>query len=98
LVGFFQFVIRPSGTPGTITIGLGMRPDLTGQGQGLAFVKAGLAFSQKRYAPTAFRLLVFTWNQRAINVYLHAGFHIVREVGGPPFQSQQRSYEMRREG
>src|SRR5215831_16970424 len=80
LVGFFQFVLRPGSPAGTITVGLGMRPDLTGQGQGLAFVKAGLAFGQQRYTPTAFRLLVLTWNQRAIKVYLRAGFRIVREV------------------
>lgn len=65
---------------GSLTIGLGLRPDLTGQGRGLALVQAGLDLARKRYAPTAFRLHVFAWNKRAIRVYERAGFVAVGET------------------
>jgi RimJ/RimL family protein N-acetyltransferase len=61
----------------TITIGLGMRPDLTGQGLGLAFVQAGMDFARKHFSPQFFRLYVLTFNERAIRVYEHAGFERV---------------------
>jgi [ribosomal protein S18]-alanine N-acetyltransferase len=66
----------------TITIGLGMRPDLTGQGKGLglAFVNAGLDFARKEFAPDYFRLFVLMFNERAIRVYEKAGFQRVRIV------------------
>ncbi|HMA32869.1 MAG TPA: GNAT family protein [Chloroflexia bacterium] len=57
-----------------LDFGLGMRPDLTGQGQGLRFVQAGLAFGQRHFAPARFRLSVATFNARAIRVYTQAGF------------------------
>jgi RimJ/RimL family protein N-acetyltransferase len=60
-----------------IAVGLGMRPELTGQGLGLAFVQAGLDFARQQFAPKAFRLYVFPWNQRAIKVYQKAGFQTV---------------------
>lgn len=74
LVGFFEF--KRDGD--TVEIGLGLRPDLTGQGIGLSFVQAGLAFARARYAPTTFRLSVATFNQRAITVYERAGFRPTR--------------------
>ena len=40
-VGFFQF--KPQGD--SVEMGLGLHPDLTGSGLGLAFVLAGLAFA-----------------------------------------------------
>lgn len=58
-----------------IVIGLALRPDLTGKGLGLGFVKAGLAFAREQFAPVMFHLYVLSFNQRAIRVYERAGFH-----------------------
>ena len=81
LAGVFSFYRQGS----TVTIGLGMRPDLTGRGCGLEFVRAGLAFGRAHYAPAAFRLTVATFNRRAIRVYERAGF-----VAGGRFIQQTR--------
>ena len=62
----------------TVTIGLGMRPDLTGKGLGLAFVQAGLQFARQEFAPEHIGLYVLAWNERAIRVYERAGFQRVR--------------------
>ena len=70
LVGLFTFTLQ--GT--VITLGLAMRPDLTGKGLGLEFVRAGMAFAKQRFFPNFFRLEVRTFNQRAIKVYERAGF------------------------
>lgn len=58
----------------TVEIGLGLRPDLTGKGIGLAFVRAGVAFAQTRFSVKRVSLRVATFNQRAIRVYERAGF------------------------
>lgn len=65
------YLLRPDGS---LTIGLGLRPDLTGQHRGLALVEAGLTFARERYQPSLFRLYVFSWNERALRVYKRAGF------------------------
>jgi ribosomal-protein-alanine N-acetyltransferase len=70
LVGFFCFDHNAN----TVEVGLGLRPDLTGQGIGRSFVKVGLAFAQKQFAPALFRLAVATFNERAIQVYRALGF------------------------
>ena len=71
LIGFFCFDQEEIGV---VTIGLGLRPDHTGQGLGQAFVEAGLDFAKERFAPTTFRLNVATFNKRAIRVYERLGF------------------------
>jgi [ribosomal protein S18]-alanine N-acetyltransferase len=83
LVGFFCF--GPGGQlpsfdypdDGSLDVGLGLRPDLTGRGLGLEFLLAGLEFGRGHFAPAGFRLAVATFNERAIEVYERAGFRRV---------------------
>jgi [ribosomal protein S18]-alanine N-acetyltransferase len=70
LVGFFTF--KQDGQ--TVEIGLGLRPDLTGKGLGLAFINAGLAFGQEHFSVGGWSLSVATFNTRAIRLYEYAGF------------------------
>ena len=83
LIGFFA-VGRAAQVPGghehgiytgenTLDIGLGLRPDLTGMGLGLSFVRACLDFALHEFKPATFRLVVATFNRRAIRVYERAG-------------------------
>jgi RimJ/RimL family protein N-acetyltransferase len=74
LVGFYYFEDKE----GTLEIGLGLRPELTGRGLGRAFFHAGLEFARTRYRPTQITLSVAAFNERAIKVYERAGF---RETG-----------------
>jgi ribosomal-protein-alanine N-acetyltransferase len=70
LIGFFCFEREKE----VVTIGLGLRPDLTGKGWGQAFLEAGLGFAREKYRPATFMLSVATFNRRAIKVYRKAGF------------------------
>ena len=70
LVGFFQFEKEAK----TVDVGLGLRPDLTGRGLGVDFVRSGLEFAMERFSPERFTLSVATFNARAIGVYERAGF------------------------
>ena len=90
LVGYFCFGIDATVPLGrrlglypedALDIGLGMRPDLTGRGLGLDFVRAGLNFAGEAYGPPAFRLTVTFTNERAIKVYERAGFEALKRFG-----------------
>jgi [ribosomal protein S18]-alanine N-acetyltransferase len=70
LVGYFS--LKPK--EDAVEIGLGLHPDLTGQGLGAAFLAAGLDFARGRFSPERFTLAVATFNERAIKVYERAGF------------------------
>jgi RimJ/RimL family protein N-acetyltransferase len=72
LVGFYYFEAKPGET-----LGLGLRPDLTGRGLGPAFFRAGLEFGRERFAPRLVVLNVAAFNERAIKVYERAGFRAV---------------------
>jgi ribosomal-protein-alanine N-acetyltransferase len=76
LVGMFQFMRRGA----AVEIGLALRPDLTGQGLGLDFVRAGLAYGAQRFKPVIFRLDVVSFNERARRVYERAGFRAARTL------------------
>lgn len=71
LAGFFTF---EQAETGVVDVGLGMRPDRTGLGQGERFVHDGLAFARRRFAPRQFTLAVAAFNERAITVYRRVGF------------------------
>lgn len=58
----------------TLTIGLGMRPDLTGQGEGQRFVEHGLDVIAAAERPSRLRLEVSDVNIRARKVYERVGF------------------------
>jgi len=70
LIGFFSFEKENE----VVVIGLGLRPDCTGEGLGQAFVEAGLEYAKLEFTPSTFRLNVATFNQRAIRVYEKVGF------------------------
>ena len=61
-----------------LDIGMGVRPDLTGQGQGLRYVNAVLDFGLRTFEPTAFRVTVAEFNKRALRVWEKAGFRPVQ--------------------
>lgn len=71
LVGFVS-VTRPDAE--TIDIGLGMKPNLTGNGSGRAFVTSILDFVKTTYSPHRITLSVAAFNVRAIRVYEACGF------------------------
>jgi len=73
LVGFYYFEPKPP----DLDYGLGLRPDLVGQGLGLDFFLAGLEFARERYEPRRVFLHVAEFNERAIRVYERAGFEVV---------------------
>ena len=80
-----------------LDVGLGMRPDLTGQGLGEEFVHAGLSHAQKAYSPSTFRLTVATFNRRAISVYRRTGFEPVETFGATNLNGEKEWLLMRRE-
>ncbi len=70
LTGFF--CVEQEGAD--VEIGLGLRPDLTGQGRGGAFLAEILDFVKTRYLFEKIRISVASFNSRAIRVYERAGF------------------------
>lgn len=61
---------------GVTRLGLGMKPDLTGQGNGCSFVQAIVQEAIHRYPDTEIDLEVLVWNKRAIVTYERCGFEI----------------------
>jgi ribosomal-protein-alanine N-acetyltransferase len=96
LVGFCSFG-QDGQVPGgdysspALDIGLGMHPDLTGQGRGGDFFAAILQFATEKYEPATIRVNVADFNIRATRVYANAGFtpwhHFLDERNGVPFTS-----------
>jgi ribosomal-protein-alanine N-acetyltransferase len=93
LTGYFSF--KPEGGD-VLAIGLGLRPDLTGQGLGETFLFAGLEYGRERFSPREFSLAVATFNQRAIKVYERSGFAPVRVYMHSTNGGEWEFVEMRR--
>ncbi len=78
-VGFCSFGIDGQ-VPGgdyqrdALDIGLGMHPDLTGNGQGRTFFEAILRYGIDEFEPDCVRLTVADFNVRAIHLYENFGF------------------------
>jgi RimJ/RimL family protein N-acetyltransferase len=67
--------------PGTVDVGYGMRPDLTGQGRGREFVGAILAYVVAADPDARLRMSILRWNERSRRVAEAHGFRIVGEAG-----------------
>ncbi|CAH0122741.1 hypothetical protein PAE9249_05332 [Paenibacillus sp. CECT 9249] len=72
LIGFAQFFPLV----GVTRLGIGMRPDLCGQGLGTLFMMPIIAEAKRRAPENAIDLEVHVWNERAIRVYERVGFRI----------------------
>ena len=68
LIGFF--CVEREGAD----VEIGLRPGLTGQGRGKAFLEEILRFVRENYSFEKIRMDVASFNQRAIKVYERAGF------------------------
>lgn len=69
-----QYGAYPKGSL-AIDLGVGMRPDLTGQGLGTPFLSFILNQIRSANDKLPIRLTVATFNQRAINLYAKFGFN-----------------------
>lgn len=57
-----------------LDIGLGIRPDLTGQGNGRHYAQAAICYGAHRYPTKRLRVTIATFNQRAQRVWASLGF------------------------
>lgn len=70
-----------------LDISLGLRPDLCGQGNGLAFVQQGIRYAEEVLGEKGLRLSVAAFNERAIRVYKRAGFQTAQQVTNAYFKN-----------
>ncbi|MCP5094673.1 MAG: GNAT family N-acetyltransferase [Chloroflexi bacterium] len=61
-------------TAEALDIGMGVRPDLTGQGLGATFSKAVIQFAYETYNPPMLRVTIASFNIRAQRVWQKYGF------------------------
>jgi RimJ/RimL family protein N-acetyltransferase len=66
-----------------IDVGTGVRPDLTGRGQGWRFIEQALAFVASRTGAMPLRATVAAWNDRARVATERAGFVRVGSFTNP---------------
>ena len=91
-IGFFCF----DNETGSVDIGLGMKPELTGKGLGLDFLESGLNYAISKYNPENITLSVATFNERAIKLYIKAGFEttgtFMQDTNGSRFVFMRMRY------
>jgi RimJ/RimL family protein N-acetyltransferase len=81
LVGFYCTGVEArvpglSEQPGTVDVGVGMRPDLVGVGNGRRFAEAVMAHCRDRTEAVLARAVVKEWNERSVR--LAAGMGLER--------------------
>jgi len=95
LIGFCSFGEDgqvPGGdyTQEALDIGMGIRPDLTGQGRGGEYISSILDFAKLAFSPKRFRVTIARFNRRAQRVWVKNGFHYMHqfthEASGRDFQ------------
>lgn len=57
-----------------LDMGLGLKPDLTGNGKGRGFLSEVLSFLNNLFSGREYQLVVAAFNERAIRVYERMGF------------------------
>ncbi len=70
--------------PEVLDIGIGLKPELTGQGRGRNFVSAVLEYGASTYQPEKFRAAIAGFNLRSLKTFQNLGFvitnHFWREL------------------
>jgi RimJ/RimL family protein N-acetyltransferase len=88
--------------PGTLDIGLSLRPDLTGKGLGRSFIWAVVDFAGNNFSPLSFRVTVADFNRRSIRAFENAGFRVTRRLvqrnSGIAFLQLERPLKAQSEG
>lgn len=83
-LGFFHIMNRA----GHVELGVGMKPELCGQGHGRALMERALETIRQTRGPTPVQLSVRTFNTRAVRCYERAGFTITgtryKDLGTAP--------------
>lgn len=82
---------RVSGLPeddGVLDIGVGMHPTWVGQGHGVTFGAAVLAYYRETTGSRRFRAVVQSWNERSLRLtrllgFSVAGVHVCEQNGVP---------------
>lgn len=93
LIGFF--VVNDS-IPKVLDYGLGMKPELTGHGNGKIFIKKTIQYILENYDVETIILSVALFNERAIKCYEKCGFIKEKEFTMETNGSQYRFVKMYR--
>ncbi|MFQ4141063.1 GNAT family N-acetyltransferase [Chlorogloeopsis sp. ULAP02] len=62
-----------------LDVGMELRPDLTGQGQGTQIIQAVIVFARQNFQASQLRVTIAAFNQRALRAWQKVGFEIVNE-------------------
>lgn len=76
MIGFFRLRHGEK----VVELGLGLRPDLCGQGLGKKLVQAAVQEHKKRFGDLPLWLAVRVWNERAIRCYRACGFVEIKRL------------------
>ncbi|MGY1669321.1 N-acetyltransferase family protein [Geodermatophilus sp. SYSU D00710] len=69
--------------PGTVDVGMGVHPDVTGRGLGTHLVAQVVALARDLGAASAVRAAVATFDERSLALCRSAGFRPVKDFTGP---------------